>query len=261
MSTSDELRCDTIGLKRFKAELDGYGDVVPEKVGELEQQRLEIIPRALAEREIAYLTKAEIQTLVDWKLSHGTFRPSLQKLVASNAEETVEESTKAAFAYYGANNTRWDDAVAMLAKDLRGVGPATATLLLSVFDSVNIPFFSDELFRWTTFEEGKGRGWDRKIKYSIGEYKQMYPLVQAVRDRLQAEGQTVTALEVEKVAYVIGKRSGTAAVAADSKSTKATKKRKLEEPDSAGQEDQEVEAPPSKETRRTSKWKQFPPPA
>lgn len=94
----------------------------------------------------------------------------------------------------------------MLAKDLRGIGPATASLLMSVYDSENAPFFSDELFQWMMFEDGKGKGWDRKIKYSIAEYKQMVPLVGAFRERLEQAGGKATALEAEMVAYVLGRR-------------------------------------------------------
>lgn len=137
---------------------------------------------------------------------HGTFRPSLQKLVASNSESVIEESTKAAFALYAKDQSAVNQAVAMLAKDLRGIGPATASLLMSVYDSENVPFFSDELFRWMMFEDGPGKGWDRKIKYSIAEYKQMVPLVGAFRERLEKEGGKATALDVEMVAYVLGRR-------------------------------------------------------
>lgn len=63
------------------------------------------------------------------------------------------------------------------------------------------------------FEDGKGKGWDRKMKYSIGEYKQMVPLVQRLRERLEKEGSGAkfTALEVEMVAYVLGRRIDTEA--------------------------------------------------
>lgn len=143
--------------------------------------------------------------------SHGTFRPSLKKLVASNTEAAVEESTRVAFALYAENDEAWEQAVVKLAKDLRGVGPATASLLLSVYDSEKVPFFSDELFRWVMFEDGKEKGWDRKMKYSIGEYKQMVPLVQRLRERLEKEekGAKFTALEIEMVAYVLGRRTDT----------------------------------------------------
>lgn len=135
---------------------------------------------------------------------HGTFRPSLRKLVESNSEETVEQCTREAFETY-ATGHQWDKSVNMLAKGLRGVGPATASLLLNTFDGEKVPFFSDELFRWVMFAEGKGHGWDRRIKYSLKEYQDLYRRVETLRERLsKASEKTITSVEVEMVAYVLG---------------------------------------------------------
>lgn len=95
---------------------------------------------------------------------------------------------------------------------LKGVGPATATLLLSLHDPDNIPFFSDELYRWVFWDApptAKGAGWKREIKYTVKEYLQLYPKVQELKARLQAEapGTSVGALDIEKVAYVLGKQA------------------------------------------------------
>jgi len=138
---------------------------------------------------------------------HGTFRPSLRKLVESNTDETVEQCTRKAFKTYEKDNDQWDKVVVTLAKELRGVGPATASLLLNTFDSEKVPFFSDELFRWVMFSEGKGNGWDRKIKYSAKEYQDLYRRVELLRERLGKESdKTITSVQVEMVAYVLGRR-------------------------------------------------------
>lgn len=65
-----KLSCDTISYADFVKLLETYKNVVPTKLEELEEQRLKIIPKALSERtgDGAHLTKAELQTLVDWKL-------------------------------------------------------------------------------------------------------------------------------------------------------------------------------------------------
>jgi hypothetical protein len=73
--------------------------------------------------------------------------------------------------------------------------------LLSTSDPENIPFFSDELFRWAFWENKTGSGWDRKIKYSVKEYRELKAKVDELRDRI-GKG----ALEAEKVGYVLGKR-------------------------------------------------------
>ena len=58
----------TISRAVFDEKLQSYASTVPAKLANLEKQRLETIPHALAEREAPLLTKAEVQTLVDWKL-------------------------------------------------------------------------------------------------------------------------------------------------------------------------------------------------
>ncbi|CAD0089104.1 unnamed protein product, partial [Aureobasidium mustum] len=193
---------ETITYKTFSELLDSYKELVPSKLDELEEQRLEIIPKSLSERtDDAHLKKAEVQKLVDWKL------PSLRKLVESNADEAVEQRTREAFEAYDRDNEQWDKAVGMLAKGLRGVGPATASLLLNTYDSEKVPFFSDELYRWVMFSDGKGNGWDRKIKYSAKEYQELYRRVEMLRERLSKESdKTITSVRVEMVAYVLGRR-------------------------------------------------------
>ena len=91
---------------------------------------------------------------------------------------------------------------------LKGIGPATASLLLSVYEPHTAPFFSDELFRWCFFEEGKGKGWDREIKYNLKEYLDLYGKVQELRERFKKDYRRgISAVEIEKVAYVLGKQA------------------------------------------------------
>jgi len=62
---------DRIARSDFEDILSQYPDVVPTKLADLEEQRLSTIPEILAKRRAegeAYLTKAEVATLVDWKL-------------------------------------------------------------------------------------------------------------------------------------------------------------------------------------------------
>jgi hypothetical protein len=84
---------------------------------------------------------------------------------------------------------------------LKGIGPATASLLLSVASPDTIPFFSDEVFRWCMWDEpGSPSGWQRKIKYNVKEYEILVSKVEELRKRL-----SVRALDVERVAWVLGK--------------------------------------------------------
>ena len=47
---------------------------------------------------------------------------------------------------------------------LRGVGPATASLVLSVAFPMDVPFFGDEVFEWLCGGEGPEK---RKLKYDV----------------------------------------------------------------------------------------------
>lgn len=127
--------------------------------------------------------------------SHGKFRPSLKGLVQQNSGESVEQTTSEAF-----SSESWPESLNILVK-LKGIGPATAALLLSTYEPEELPFFSDELFRWAFWKDAPGSRWDRKIKYSLKEYRDLVARVDELRDRL-GKG----ALEAEKVAYVLGKR-------------------------------------------------------
>jgi hypothetical protein len=136
--------------------------------------------------------------------TRGTFRPRLLSLVRSNEASAVVDTTKEALKLYALE----DDAHARHAKAmkelcaLRGVGPATASLVLSVAFPKEIPFFSDEAYAWLM-------GWkDMKsgnLKYSQKEYDDMVGRTQQLIARLQDQGGTVTASDVEKVGWTIMK--------------------------------------------------------
>lgn len=147
---------------------------------------------------------------------HGTFRPALLGLVQSNTSQAVEETTKKAFAAISDDKCSQSDIIHALKilASLKGIGPATSSLLLSVLRPQEIPFFSDELFRWSCWEsEVKAKesaGWQRKIKYNFKEYEMMFDRVEKLRMRLgKSPDKTpeiiVRAIDIEKVAWVLGK--------------------------------------------------------
>jgi hypothetical protein len=128
-------------------------------------------------------------------------------LVASNSGQEVRKTTKNAFTIYTEDSANYATAITTLSK-LKGIGPATASLILSSYDPVNIPFFSDELFRYLHWSEAKAKGWDRKIKYSMKEYKDLYDQTQILRQRLEKDGgKAVKAIDLEKMAYALGKEA------------------------------------------------------
>ena len=77
---------------------------------------------------------------------------------------------------------------------LRGVGPATASLLLAVGWPGEVPFFADELLGWV-------RGRRGALRYDWREYGELWEGVRAVRERV---GGGVSAEEVERGAWVVG---------------------------------------------------------
>ncbi|KAF2223559.1 hypothetical protein BDZ85DRAFT_111184 [Elsinoe ampelina] len=199
----------TIAKSDFDRILKHYPAVIPDKLKDLDQKRLIDIPKATDKRrhskEGVHLTKDEVVTLVKWKLSHGTFRPRLLSLASSN--NAIPATTAEAFALLPSHPPiPAATAIAALKQltSLSGIGPATASLLLSTVFPDELLFFSDELFRWVTWDDEKGgTGWDRKIGYTVKEYELLIGRVAEIRQRLG-----VAARDIECVAYVLGKTKG-----------------------------------------------------
>ena len=165
-------------------------------LAELDKWRTDELPSILHQRfekkGNCWLTKDELILLMDWKLAKGVFRPSLPKLIKSNPPDQVEEITKEGFTMFinyikEAKNAEdfWKDDSEEKRKqykanirstfkkicELKGVGPATASLILSLLCKINKylvpPFFSDESFMYYVVDPIRP---DTKIKYSVKEY-------------------------------------------------------------------------------------------
>lgn len=134
--------------------------------------------------------------------THGTYRPFLPGMIQKNSEDEVRSSTRKASKLVVAGTLLAQDSAEAITKQieaaltevcvLKGVGPATGTLVLSAFNPVLVPFFEDELFRWLV------PGHTAKLKYDRKEYKAM--LGKALEVVLSMHG--VEARDLEKVAYV-----------------------------------------------------------
>nr|POE85551.1 hypothetical protein CFP56_43867 [Quercus suber] len=195
---------NSITKETFASLLSQYSSIVPAKTKDLETQRLETIPDALQQRSgPSYLTKPELATLMDWKLSHGKFRPTLKSLIQQNSAESVCSTTQQGFGFLtpASDKSQLKLSITTLTA-LKGVGPATASLLLSVHDPANVVFFGDEIFRWACYDSVGAGGWSRPIKYSLAEYLMLAESVGRLRKRL---GKGVRSLDVEMVGYVLGK--------------------------------------------------------
>lgn len=109
----------------------------------------------------------------------GKFRPTLKKLIAQNDDQDVESITREGFnILIEAKDTKpsKDEYKKLIKKSmttlvkLRGVGPATASLLLSTLNKVtNLapPFYSDEAAEYIFSQNGES---ETKLKYSMSEY-------------------------------------------------------------------------------------------
>ncbi|KAF9875906.1 hypothetical protein CkaCkLH20_06838 [Colletotrichum karsti] len=160
----------------------------------------------------------DVKVLVDWKLRHGKFRPTLMKLVSSNDSSTVEEIVKEGIeAYRDASDLA--AALNILTK-LKGIGPATASLLLAVHFPDQVLFFSDEAYYWLC-----NKGQKASLKYNMKEYESLNVEARKLTKRLG-----VSAMDVEKVAYVLFKQEGITLQTTTQDSTPKTAKMKAETP-------------------------------
>ncbi|ELQ37421.1 hypothetical protein ACKVWC_004206 [Pyricularia oryzae] len=141
------------------------------------------------------LSYDDVQQLVEWKLRHGKFRPMIQKYIDSNDPASVESCISAGLAIY--HETKDASAgMAEIVKHVKGMGPATASLMLSVFDPNKVIFFSDEAYLWLCCDYTNPSA--SKIKYNMREYQNLDRAARLLAARLG-----VRAVDVEQVAFVL----------------------------------------------------------
>jgi hypothetical protein len=157
-------------------------------------------------------------------------------MVKSNPDKTVTQSTSTAFAVLPDADPISAPAEAFpkssldaLTSPLRGVGPATASLILSIgtiFGDANmqVPFYSDDVYLWLVLNDfrqsadeeekpstNKKPNGELIAKYNVNEYRDLWNAVQNLRARLNADDtkaqasnrEPVSLADIEKVAYVI----------------------------------------------------------
>ncbi|KAM3544809.1 hypothetical protein ARSEF1564_002273 [Beauveria bassiana] len=240
MEPTDVPAPDAITHDEFTALLDEYPSLVEKisqtkgsKPGQKTLQQLDEYRYGTAIANFAAgasspkdMTLEDVKLLVEWKLRHGKFRPMLMGLASSNnataARRTIagiiknyrssSSSSSSADASSSSSSSSSPSAAAVAAaltslSKLRGIGPATASLLLSVHDPTRVIFFSDEAFYWLC-----GDGKVTKLKYSNREYEMLRQNMESLVQRLR-----VSATDVEKVAYVLFKRNGPEGAESDEK--------------------------------------------
>ncbi|OJI90616.1 hypothetical protein ASPTUDRAFT_113997, partial [Aspergillus tubingensis CBS 134.48] len=172
-----------------------------------------------------YLEKDELVKLMEWKMQHGTFRPALLGMIRSNSEAVVRDATGKAFKALTAHHTSKEgdeeekkfpsEALDILTKALRGVGVATASLVLSLASTADVPFYSDDVYLWVCMEEVpspstsvkrgvyKRLNGELNVKYTMKEYRELWEGVKGLKERLEGKEKGVSGLDVEKVALVV----------------------------------------------------------
>lgn len=95
------------------------------------------------------VTRADLVKLMEWKLTRGKMRPLMRFIVALDEQEVVE-STKEGLAMVPADDEAGLDLEKLRQSverisELKGVGPATASALLSRYNPRLFPFMSDEV--------------------------------------------------------------------------------------------------------------------
>ncbi|KAM5367675.1 hypothetical protein ACJZ2D_009876 [Fusarium nematophilum] len=227
------VTANNIAIDEFKHQLELYpasirasSDAKGAKGGqktlhELDEYRYNDALKAFGSEKSSLVMKLDdIKTLVEWKLRYGKFRPTLMKLVSSNDPDTAEDIVKEALVVYRKDGNI-QAALDVLTK-LKGIGPATASLLLAVHDPTRVIFFSDQAFWWLCCD-----GKISPIKYNAKEYQALCSKVDDLRDRLG-----VPASDVEKVACVL-MNTGDARKPVDYSTSRQTKKRTAPSPKGA----------------------------
>jgi hypothetical protein len=119
---------------------------------------------------------------------------------------------------------------------LNGVGPATASLILSVYRPNDVPFFQDELYVWH-FPDEKGG----KLKYDLKEYKALFERCWEVNRKL---GRGAGVVDLEKASFVICKAGLGESVSEDESKSKKAKREAHRKPEPATEEVNEAKEPP-----------------
>ncbi|XP_047143966.1 uncharacterized protein LOC124817662 isoform X1 [Hydra vulgaris] len=134
-----------------------------------------------------HLTKEQLVKVMEWKLTKGIFRPSLQNLIKENDSNSVIKFSENAFKLVDTC-----EAIKELC-NLRGVGPATASAILTAFSPERFGFMSDESVK----EVLPG-----KIKYTFNYYQTyLEKISEKANDLTIKDNRRWTPCDVEKALW------------------------------------------------------------
>ncbi len=184
-------------LPTWKAALDSYDDVVTRqgvvKLEERDRWYRDELPGLIAARRPRHVIHPELVKLTEWKMSRGKWRAPNLILVKGNSPADVKAATSAGLALV-------PDPTKPIAKiaELAGVGPATASAILSAAEPGIYPFF-DELVA----AEIPGLG---PVAFTLSYYRRY---AEALRERAAALGGKWTPTMVERALWAsVGGKAG-----------------------------------------------------
>lgn len=123
----------------------------------------------------------------------GKFRPRLEQLAASNANDLVVRTTKEAYSLLSKSNIDSAKESILKLNSLKGIGPATSSAILSLFNPDTLPFMSDEALTFAA-------GLNGKPKYTVKEWEWF---VVEMRNRVERESWSGADV-LEKAAWSFG---------------------------------------------------------
>ncbi len=131
------------GCQAWHAAFERYPDIIHAQqvnhLPELDAWIRDELPRVLASRHPAFITRDELERATVWKMKRGVWRERNRLLVIGNDAQVVKQTSIDAFAAVPDPRKPID-----ILSTLAGVGPATASAVLAAYAPAIFPFF-DEL--------------------------------------------------------------------------------------------------------------------
>ncbi|KAG9440660.1 hypothetical protein H6P81_020825 [Aristolochia fimbriata] len=174
---------DAISAYQTRLESRGKPDLV--RLDDFYRNHLPILLHARDPK--AYMTKAELKELMQWKLSRGKWRPRLMDFVSKLDEVEVETASQKAFEFL----PDISKAISELTI-LKGVGPATASAVLAAYAPDIAPFMSDE-----AMVAALGNSKD----YTLKQYLILVEKLQNKAKELSIEGDVLTPTDIERALW------------------------------------------------------------
>lgn len=183
--------------RTWRAALDSYESVVAAQksatLPAVDRWFREELPAAIAARRTPHVTLDELARMAEWKMLRGVWRARNLALIRSNDPALVIETSTAALAA-----RPHPTAPIKLLSELEGVGPATASGVVSAASPEIYPFF-DELVGAQVPRLGT-------VTFTLGYYAKY---ADALRARAVALGKGWTPVMVERALWAhVGGKAG-----------------------------------------------------